>query len=58
MVKQGFLKPKKSVVIVSNSNPYTKIEGLKAFDIPKKKSNVKFWTGIGLGAGVGYLLFK
>jgi hypothetical protein len=57
-VKQGFLKPKKSVVIVTNVNPYVKTSGLKAFDIPQKKSRLKFWLNFGLGAGVGYLLFK
>lgn len=56
-VKQGFLKPKKSVVVVSNANPYVKTTGLRAFDIPQKKSNLKFWLGVGLGAGAGYLLF-
>ena len=57
-VKQGFLKPKKSVVVVSNANPYVKTTGLRSFDIPKKKSNLKFWFGAGIGAGAGYLLFK
>lgn len=57
-VKQGFLKPKKSVVIVTNVNPYVKTSGLKAFDIPQKKSRLKFWLNFGFGAGVGYLLFK
>lgn len=57
-VGQGFLRPKKSVVIVRNSNPYVKTTGLRAFDIPQKKSNLKFWFGVGIGAGAGYLLFK
>jgi hypothetical protein len=57
-VKQGFLKPKKSVVIVTNVNPYVKTSGVKAFDIPQKKSRLNFWVNFGLGAGVGYLLFK
>jgi hypothetical protein len=57
-VKQGFLKPKKSVVIITNVNPYVKTSGLKAFDIPQKKSRLKFWLNLGLGAGVSYLLFK
>lgn len=57
-VKQGFLKPKKSVVVITNANPYVKTTGLRAFDIPKKKSNLKFWFGVGIGAGAGYLLFR
>lgn len=57
-VKQGFLKPKKSVVIVTNANPYVKTTGLRSFDIPQKKSNLKFWFGVGIGAGASYLLFK
>ena len=57
-VKQGFLKPKKSVVVVTNANPYVKTTGLRSFDIPQKKSNLKFWFGVGIGAGAGYLLFK
>jgi hypothetical protein len=57
-VKQGFLKPKKSVVVVTNANPYVKTTGLRAFDIPQKKSNLKFWFGVGIGAGAAYLLFK
>jgi len=57
-VKQGFLKPKKSVVIVTNANPYVKTTGLRSFDIPQKKSNLKFWFGVGIGAGAGYLLFR
>lgn len=57
-VRQGFFKPRKSVVIVSNANPYVKTESIKAFDIPYKKSNTKFWLGIGLGTITGYLLFK
>jgi len=57
-VKQGFLKPKKSVVVVTNANPYVNTTGLRSFDIPQKKSNLKFWFGVGIGAGAGYLLFK
>lgn len=57
-VKQGFLKPKKSVVIVSNANPYVKTDGLRSFEVPQKKSNLKFWFGVGIGAGAGYLLFR
>lgn len=58
-VRQGFLKPKKSVVIVTNANPYVKTSGLKAFDIPKNNNNKhKFWVGLGIGVGAGYLLFK
>ena len=57
-VKQGFLKPKKSVVVVTNANPYVKTTGLRSFDIPQKKSNLKFWFGVGIGAGAGYLLFR
>lgn len=57
-VGQGFLKPKKSVVEVTNANPYVKVDGLRSFDIPNKKSNAKMWLGIGVGVGAGYLLFK
>ena len=57
-VRQGFLKPKKSVVEVTNANPYVKVDGLRSFDIPSKKSNAKMWIGVGLGFGAGYLLFK
>lgn len=57
-VKQGFLKPKKSVVVITNANPYVKTTGIRSFDIPQKKSNLKFWFGVGIGAGAGYLLFK
>ena len=57
-VPQGFLKPKKSVVEVTNANPYVKITGLRSFEIPQKKSNAKIWLGLGIGAGAGYLLFK
>lgn len=57
-VSQGFLKPRKSVVEVTNANPYVKIDGIKSFEIPRKKSSTKFWIGVGIGAGAGYLLFK
>jgi len=57
-VSQGLFKKKKSVVEVTNANPYVKIEGLRSFEIPQKKSNLKFWAGVGIGAGAGYLLFK
>lgn len=57
-VKQGFLKPKKSVVVITNANPYVKTTGLRAFDIPKKNNKIKFWFGVGIGAGAGYLLFR
>lgn len=57
-VKQGFLKPKKSVVVVTNANPYVNTTGLRSFDIPQKKNNLKFWFGVGIGAGAGYLLFR
>lgn len=57
-IKQGFLKPKKSVVVVTNLNPYVTINGLRSFTIPQKKSNLKFWFGAVLGAATGYLLFK
>lgn len=57
-VPQGFLKAKKSVVEVTNANPYVKVTGLRSFEIPQKKSNTKFWLGLGIGAGAGYLLFK
>lgn len=57
-VKQGFLKPKKSVVVITNANPYVKTTGLRSFDIPKKNNKIKFWFGVGIGAGAGYLLFR
>jgi len=57
-VKQGFLKPKKSVVVVTNANPYVNTTGLRSFDIPKKNNKIKFWFGVGIGAGAGYLLFR
>ena len=57
-VSQGLFKKKKSVVEVTNANPYVKINGLRSFEIPQKKSNLKFWLGVGIGAGAGYLLFK
>jgi len=57
-VSQGLFKKKKSVVEVTNANPYVKIDGLRSFEIPQKKSNLGFWLGIGIGAGAGYLLFK
>lgn len=57
-INQGFFKAKKSVVEVTNSNPYVKVTGLKSFTIPNKKSKAKFWIGVGLGAGAGYLLFR
>lgn len=57
-VSTGFLKPKKSVVEVTNANPYVKVEGLRSFEIPQKKSKAKFWIGAGIGFGAGYLLFK
>lgn len=57
-VPQGFLKPRKSVVEVTNANPYVKVTGLRSFEIPRKKSNAKFWLGLGVGVGAGYLLFK
>lgn len=57
-IRQGFLKPKKSVVEVTNANPYVKIDGVRSFEIPKKKTNTKLWVGIGVGVGAGYLFFK
>ncbi len=57
-IKQGFLKPKKSVVEVTIANPYVKVTGLRSFQVPEKKSRLKFWINFGLGAGAGYLLFK
>lgn len=57
-VKQGFLKSKKSVVEVTNANPYVKVDGLRSFSVPQKKSRAKFFIGLGIGVGAGYLLFK
>lgn len=59
IAQKGFLKPRKSVVVVSNNNPYVKITGLQSFNIPiKTNSKFKFWLGAGLGLGFGYLVFK
>jgi hypothetical protein len=57
-VRQGFLKRRKSVVIVTNANPYVKTESVHSFDIPEKKSKITPWIQIGLGAGITYLLIK
>jgi hypothetical protein len=57
-VRSGFLKPKKYVVEVSNANPYVKINNVQSFEVPKKQTDFKFWTGVAVGAVGGYLLFK
>lgn len=57
-VSNGFLKPKKNYVVVSNSNPYVKIGEVQSFQIPQKKSKSKFITGLIIGGVTGYLLFK
>lgn len=57
-VKQGFLKPRKSVVVITNANPYVKASNIRSFEIPKKKSRLSAWIEVGLGAGITYLLVK
>lgn len=56
-VPQGFLKKKKSVVEVTNHNPYVKVNSLRSFNVKEKKSKSLFWLGIGVGAGA-VILFK
>lgn len=48
-VKNGFLKPKKSVVSVKNLNPNTITEELRSFEITHEPKRI----GLGLHAGVG-----
>lgn len=55
-VSQGFLKGKKSVVEVTNHNPYVKVNSLRSFNVKDKKSKSLFWLGIGVGAGAVILL--
>jgi len=57
-IRQGFLKPRKSVVIITNANPYVKATNIRSFEIPKKKSRWSFWFEAGLGAGITYLLMR
>lgn len=55
-VSQGFLKRKKSVVEVTNHNPYVKVNKLQSFSVKEKKSSSLFWVGVGVGAGAVILL--
>lgn len=57
-VRQGFLKPKKSVVVVTNANPYVSTNAVRSFEIPKKKHRLSPWIEFGLGVGLTYLLVK
>ena len=57
-VRNGFLKPKKYVVEVSNANPYVKINNVQSFEVPKKQTDFKFWSGVAVGAVGGYFLFN
>jgi hypothetical protein len=56
-VPQGFLKKKKSVVEVTNHNPYVKVNSLQSFSVKEKKGRSFFWVGVGIGAA-GVLLLK
>ena len=55
-VPQGFLRKRKSVVEVTNHNPYVKVNSLRSFSVKEKKSKSLFWLGIGVGAGAVMLL--
>jgi hypothetical protein len=57
-VSQGFLKKKKSVVEVTNHNPYVKVDKLRSFNVKEKESKSLFWVGIGVGAAGSLLLLK
>lgn len=47
-VSQGFLKKKKSVVEVTNHNPYVKVNNLQSFSVKERKTNKLFWVGVGV----------
>jgi len=57
-VPQGFLKKKKSVVEVTNHNPYVKVNSLQSFSVKEKKGRSFFWVGVGIGVAAGVLLLK
>ncbi len=57
-VPQGFLKKRKSVVEVTNHNPYVKVNSLRSFSVNEKKNRSLFWVGIAIGAGGALILFK
>jgi hypothetical protein len=57
-VHQGFLKKKKSVVEVTNHNPYVKVDKLRSFNVKEKQSKSLFWVGVGVGAAGSLLLLK
>ena len=56
-VSQGFLKKKKSVVEVTNHNPYVKVDKLRSFNVKERDGKGLFWVGVGVGAA-GLLLLK
>lgn len=51
-VPQGFLKKKKSVVEVTNYNPYVKINDLRSFNVEERKRNRLFWVGVGVAGSL------
>lgn len=55
-VSNGFLKKKKSVVEVTNHNPYVKVNNLQSFSVKERKTNKLFWVGVGVAGGL--ILFK
>ena len=57
-VRQGFLKRRKSVVVVTNANPYVSTKTIHSFEIPESKSKLSPLFNIGLGAGITYFLVK
>jgi len=57
-VPKGFLKKRKSVVEVTNHNPYVKVNSLQSFSVKEKKGSSFFWVGVGVGAAGALILFK
>jgi hypothetical protein len=57
-VPQGFLKKKKSVVEVTNHNPYVKVDKLRSFNVQEKDGKSLFWVGVGVGAAGSLILLK
>jgi hypothetical protein len=57
-VPQGFLKKKKSVVEVTNHNPYVKVDKLRSFNVQEKDGKSLFWVGVGVGAVGSLILLK
>lgn len=57
-VSQGFLKKKKSVVEVTNHNPYVKVDNLRSFNVKEGNGKSLFWVGVGVGAAGSLLLLK